>query len=213
MEEPLATLVDPFKDGSGKALYRLEGNALDESGNFNGTATSVTYGNGISGRAILKSANQGIITVAPSLFAFGTGNFSVNIWCKFTTFADVTRFFFSGTLSTGANTNGTSLQVSSAGKVRWSPNNIATPQSTATLVAGNWYMLTYTRSGTVGNLYINAVFDNTQTDSTNFATNAGASLYGITGANYPDVLLFDQVRIFNRALTLTEITELYTKGA
>ena len=58
-------LVDPFRDGSGKALYRLEGNALDESGNYNGTATSVTYGAGQFGRCgVFNGSSSKVVTSA-----------------------------------------------------------------------------------------------------------------------------------------------------
>ena len=36
--------LDIFGDGSGVALYRLDGNANDTSGNYHGTETAITYG-------------------------------------------------------------------------------------------------------------------------------------------------------------------------
>ena len=37
-------LYNPFPDGGGVALYQLNGDATDVSGNYDGTATNVTYG-------------------------------------------------------------------------------------------------------------------------------------------------------------------------
>ena len=44
-------LYNPFPDGGGLALYQLNGDATDVSGNYNGTATNVTYGAGQFGQA------------------------------------------------------------------------------------------------------------------------------------------------------------------
>ena len=44
-------LYNPFPDGGGVALYQLNGDATDVSGNYDGTATNVTYGAGQFGQA------------------------------------------------------------------------------------------------------------------------------------------------------------------
>lgn len=63
LEEPLYTLVDPFRDFRGKALWRFEGNALDESGNFNGTVSNITWSAGTIGRyASFNGSTSGITT-------------------------------------------------------------------------------------------------------------------------------------------------------
>lgn len=63
LEEPLYALVDPFRDFRGKALWRFEGNALDESGNFNGTASNITWSVGAVGRyASFNGSTSGITT-------------------------------------------------------------------------------------------------------------------------------------------------------
>ena len=45
-------LYNPFPDGGGVALYQLNGDATDVSGNYDGTAANaITYGTGEFGQA------------------------------------------------------------------------------------------------------------------------------------------------------------------
>ena len=55
--------VDPFGDSSGVALYKLENNANDEGGVYNGTPTNVTYGTGVFGQAGVFNGSNSFIEV------------------------------------------------------------------------------------------------------------------------------------------------------
>ena len=54
-------LYNPFPDGGGVALYQLNGDAADVSGNYDGTATNVTYGAGQFGQAgVFNGSNSDV---------------------------------------------------------------------------------------------------------------------------------------------------------
>lgn len=53
--------LDIFGDGSCKALYRLDGNANDESGNYHGTETAITYGGGVYERGAVFNGTSSYI--------------------------------------------------------------------------------------------------------------------------------------------------------
>ena len=70
---------DPFVDGSGVALYKMEGNANDESGNYNGTAANVTYGAGQFGQAGVLNGTSSSISLNSKLIP-ATSSFSTSLW-------------------------------------------------------------------------------------------------------------------------------------
>lgn len=68
---------DFFGDGSALAQWKFDGNANDESGNYNGTASNVTYTNGqFTQAAVFNGSNSsvGIPTVTSSY------PFTVSLW-------------------------------------------------------------------------------------------------------------------------------------
>jgi len=185
MEEPLAALVDPFKDGSGKALYRLEGNALDESGNYNGTATSVTYGNGISGRAgIFTSNNSRLVSTVPIR--------AISMWInRYTASANSSARLFYATSNHGAylDANTNNILEQSAGTItKIKINNVLTNVITRDSLIHVYIELNATTSGTT------------------YIGNHSTDTFQLGG-------VIDQVRAFNRSLTDAEITQLYTNLA
>jgi hypothetical protein len=209
MEEPLATLVDPFKDGSGKALYRLEGNALDESGNYNGTATSVTYGNGISGRCGVFNGSTS--NVATSLVHGQQVSFSV--WASSTNVTLDRDIFGSnnGTSDAGGmtiQTMGSKPRMIFSGASNW----VYTSQTnTSSLTNNTLYHFVLTFNGSVGKLYLNGVLIET-TGAIAMKTPTVGCKVGFAGNGYWSGNI-DQPRVFDRELTLAEIQTLYTKGA
>lgn len=207
MEEPLAYRVDPFKDGSGKALYRLEGNALDESGNYNGTPTSVTYGNGISGRCFVGDGTVRKISI-PAL-GFTSLNYSVSVWANFTNLTNYPTVIqcYSGAMFgifyDDAQTK-LSVQVFDGA---WKRVDYAISINTD-------YHVVLTVGANVLKLYINGTYIN-QVAVGSLANVGGGSYIGTyyDGSQYPMKGKVDQVRIFNKALTQTEVTKLYTNLA
>lgn len=206
MEEPMSVQVDPFKDGSGKALYRLDGNALDESGNFNGTATSVTYGGGRFGRAFIGDGT--VRKIALPNFGLTSLNYSVSVWAKFTDLSNYRTVFmaYNGMMCAidyDVSINKVRFRVFDG---RWKSVDIFVPTLNAlyhfVLTVGSNTLKAYVDSVNIGNTAVGSL-----------SNEAGGSHIGIyqDGTNYPMHGSIDQVRIFNRALTQSEVTALYNE--
>lgn len=208
MEEPMSVQVDPFKDGSGKALYRLEGNALDESGNYNGTPTSVTYGSGRFGRCAVFNGSTSQITSSYSSSSNSVQSFS--FWFK------ANASSFSSLLGCSDNStyggiivqwylNKLQILTSNSSGNAW--NSLVT---TSTLAINTWHHAVVVLTGSAISVYINGVLDGSIS-----SLSASASLrsmwvgYGGAGSCFNGSI--DEVRIFNRALTQPEVTALYNE--
>lgn len=214
LEEPMRALVDPFKDGSGKALYRLEGNALDESGNYNGTATGVTYGNGLYGRCgVFNGTTSNITTSVPAI-----GNdFSISVWIKTN---QLSPSPFSAITNGSSATNPYSYTLyqypngainfqdsHSSGSALVTANNIITSTS-------SWYHIVVTKVGTARKIYVNgALIASDNAGTSTVAQPSGIMIgkyYNQSVTPYTFNGLIDQLRFFNKELTLTEVQKLYT---
>jgi hypothetical protein len=74
-------LYNPFPDGGGVALYQLNGNATDVSGNYDGTATNVTYGAGEFGQAgVFNGSSSFISNTSISGFPLGSSERTLSFW-------------------------------------------------------------------------------------------------------------------------------------
>ncbi len=94
-------------------------------------------------------------------------------------------------------------------------NGLGSILSTGTIVPdGQWHHVLASRSGSVMSFYKDGVAVGTSTFSGSFATNANALLIaGDTGASTFLDAKVDDVRIYNRALSVDEIKRLYKMGA
>ena len=99
----------------------------------------------------------------PAHASFGTSDFVVEGWFYFNTISG-TQLIFShrnGSSGTGAyvpfllwQTNGTINLYASSDNASW---NVVNGSSPGTLVAGQWYHIAYTRTGTVFRVFINGI--------------------------------------------------------
>lgn len=219
MEEPMSVQVDPFKDGSGKALYRLEGNALDESGNYNGTATSVTYWSGRFGRcAVFNGSSSSIVPTTFKLNESG-GVYTVSVWLKTTqASAPVLRQGISGDVSYEFGLDWTTGYPCVGSYIVGSDNVV---RCDIAVNDGNWHHIVYVFiQGSAPVFYVDGVLRTNVTIYGNgtMITNAtsatsisiGGSSYAYASATYLNGSL-DQVRIFDKALTQPEVTALYNE--
>lgn len=87
--------------------------------------------------------------------------------------------------------------------------------SGVTVNNGQWVMLTYTRSGSTGFIYVDGVQRNTHTANFNFSTNDRWSIGQEWDTDSPSDFLIgtvDEVAMWDRALTTPEIESLYNNG-
>ncbi len=84
----------------------------------------------------------------------------------------------------------------------------ANPYTNTVFTRGTWYHMAFVSNSGTGTFYINGVQDSTGISSTGF------TLLGIGEVNIGDNFKgsIDDVRIYNRALSITEISDLYNMG-
>lgn len=203
-------LYNPFPDGGGVALYQLNGDATDVSGNYDGTATNVTYGAGQFGQAGVFNGSSSKITT--SLTQTNTSAWSWSFWVNIN--AKPSSGLVAAILS---NINGSApfagvtflidspnFGIASNGSNIWTTNTINPSLST-------WYhiAITYNGSNTI-TPYINgqsygAISHTPSNGNTITIGDSDVSSWGSFNGS------IDQVRIFNRALRPYEVEALYTE--
>ena len=203
---------DPF-GGNGVALYQLNGNANDVSGNYNGTATSVTYGTGVFGQAgVFNGSSSKISATGMSLTEA-----NISLWLKLDTLSKehfIFSFDYSATNSFiflyEPNTFNTLRTIDLAAD----PNAVSLLPSN-TIQVDTWYHISLNITSTQITLYLNGVAQ------TPVSSNRGNTPFPMpfelgyaTTRNKTESYLngsIDQVRVFNTALDPLEVEALYTE--
>jgi len=208
------------------AVYKAESNANDSFSTYNGTAQGgLTYSTGKSGNAFTFNGSNAYVNYADNAFNF-TGDFSVNLWVNIasstTNSVFISNYFFQG----GLGEAGYILEHTSAGNIRF--YMLVTPSVATQLnysYAGKysgWHMLTLTKVGGVGacKMYIDGalVVNNNPTgaiyyNSFNYSTIGVAKYVGGASGYVENGGKIDEVGLWNKELTSTEITELYNSGS
>ena len=201
--------VDIFGDGSGKALYMLEDNALDESGNYNGTPTNVTYGSGRFGRCGVFGGST-VNAKITSPYTFPSGGNALSIWAKVDSANQGLACLF-GYLTVGRQSFlRTDYNLFSAGA--WM-HRLPSGEKVCTNL-DEWYHIVYTSNGSEPlKLYVNGALRTnlivTNFDWTTFRIDGLGFYLASSTENLTGKL--DQLRIFNKALTQSEVTALYNE--
>lgn len=191
------------------AYWKLDessGNAADSSGSGNTLVNQggVTYTAGKINNGSVHSATSNAYFKTTS--QINSSTLTVSMWVYMTTI-DANYNGFIGFLSNGALNNHTS-----GGGFRYesSGGNIT---SGTTLVINTWYHIVLTMNGTSGELFLNGSSVGTGTASS-MAVNQNyvVGSYGDSASNHMRGTI-DEVGIWNRVLSGSEITDLYNGGA
>ena len=200
------------------ALYEMNGNSNDTSNTYNGTPTNITYEGGAFDQAAVFNGSSSYITADKSMF--GTGDGVANLWSISLWFKTDGAVTASRTLigTKGSSTqSGFFLYMISGGQIRYYEGNTSGNSqqltTTATYDDGNWHNIVITRGGTtdVLTMYIDGTEIIAPTTMTNPHTSHNFNLHI---GRYPASAIFfwdgsiDQVRIFNTALTQSQVTTL-----
>ena len=218
--------ADIFGDSKGIALYSLDSDASDTGGSKDGTPTNITFG--VGGKINTSARFNGTdsyISLPNNLVNSVSGQlFSVCFWFNSD---DITRY--AGTFSAydydGNNHGWTIFTGYSSSKLRflsYAPSLATMDISGATTLSSNtWYHAAVTYDGTGGTckLYVNGSLDGSgsTTGSRSYITNhtyyLGANNNGAGGVEgfYKGEL--DQVRVFSKALSATEVGTIYAETA
>ena len=204
---------DPF-GGNGVALYQLNGDATDESGNYNGTASNVTYGTGVFSQAGVFNGSSSKIINASSLVT-GNSDRTLSAWMKTSNTANTMVLAGLGS-ETGANNNqwaigfldGTNDTVRIYGY--GGANEVAWASLGVNVRDGQWHHIAVSWNGSQLSWFVDGSNVLIQPFSHTYATSSGVQIGKWSEGNYwsGDI---DQVRVFNTALTPLEVEALYTE--
>ena len=142
-----------------------------------------------------------------------SGDFTVTVWAYI---IGITRWF--RVLETGINTSGTITDILcfyytydltlNPGFIIWPSTNYL--KSTTTLNLNQWNNVAFTLKGSTASVYVNGVLADQKIHTTPLNVIRNSNFVG--GSNWPvDPLpnvIYDELRIFNRALDASEIVEI-----
>jgi hypothetical protein len=198
--------------------YKFDGNANDSSGNgknatLNGSPAYVT---GKSGNAINLSGSSQYVSMPGGIIS-GLNNFTIATWVKITTLSTWSRIFDFGTgttvnmFLTPQSGNGVRFAITTGGS-----GNEQRINGSSALATGTWVHVAVTLSGNTGTLYVNGAAAGTNTNMTLRPSSLGTTGNNYIGrSQYSDPYLngqIDNFRIYNRALSAAEISNLYSTG-
>ena len=215
--------TNPFGDSSELALYKFEDNANDAEGNYNGTASNVTYASGYIDKAAvfngLQTSSASYIDISS---ATTTPVSSISFWFK-TTVKNSTNANILAAGGSSSTRTGFSIRRNSSGFLnveftKGTPGSTQTVTGNQDITDGVWhnFILSMASDNTFvvyldGQSHISGTrthFTNGQSRSQSinrFGSDSvaiGANAFGGS---------IDQVRIFNRALDSGEVDALYNE--
>jgi hypothetical protein len=196
--------TDIFGDGSAVALYEFEEGAKD-TGGVTGYIGSAGVFNGSSSKISLPSSIN-------TTYVTPTGSFSASTWVNFNTIGTAeqqiicfnTAANLELSLNTNSNTGKIVMRIYKSGA---SPENVYLV-STTTVSANTWYHVAITHNNGSWALYINGSSEDTGTQTLTQPTTNIFLGERLNNSQYLQGKI-DQVRFFNKALSLNEVTTLY----
>jgi len=199
------------------------GKALDRSGNGNtGTltniATSTFYTQGKVGQAFnFDGVDDSVNLGSPSSLNL-SGAMTISAWIKASTVAVGAATIF-GSYDGVQNIEYAFEFNRTAGRLGFVQGNGGfnlTRKNNTNLVANLWYHVAVVRTGSTGNwtltFYVNGVSDGAPTETFNPGTLQTVSIGSLGGVSEFSPGTIDGVRVYNRALSATEVSELYNLG-
>ena len=221
LSEDTTDTLQVLGDSSCVATYRFENDETDLSGNYNGTGTSIQYAAGRYGQAASFNGTDSKITTNGKPLN-GNTTISISFWAKNINYGNYVSILGEGGDSSTAgyrivwkNTNDGNMSIS---RSDGSGNYIIadTYYYDFGVDGSDWVHCAFTVSASEVKYYKNG--ENVLTQSvSNSATTAAEANFGI--CSDPDYPTFnwsgqmDQVRLFNKTLSASEVTTLYQENS
>jgi hypothetical protein len=205
-----------ISDGSVKALYHLDGDSVDSSGNgHNGTDTSITYGPGkLDDAATFNVLNAKISTADSADFDFGSGDFTISLWVNFVTTGN--NKFMGQSQGSGANPKwvfGTAIINSGRLEFYDETNGLSFSQPW-TPSTGVWYYVVLKRTGNLWEGFVDNSSIGSQTSAVTIPGVASAFTLGYLDGGVNDMKGSEDelVIIKGAALSTSTISALWNSG-
>jgi len=235
IKNDLTSVVDFFGDSSGKSLFQFDNNGTDaggvgnftfgHAGGFGGSAGSVSYNTStkkLGTHSLYKIANGDYGSLSSRAYS----NFTVCGWHNPSNINNGDTYFaglFGNqssaqviTSKLGSDTYlGMNISGASGGNGQDGSKYVANATGCPTLSNGTWYHWTWSRDGTDTRLYVNGVLGSTITESisnigiSNHTQYFGTASTQLGNSTYDTYGYYDNIRIFNKKLSQSEITTLY----
>jgi len=201
--------VQILGDTSCVAYYKMS-DATDETGSYDGTATNVNFNvAGKFGNAGYFNGGASYVNLNSAVLPASV--FSISIWINLNSLS--TGWLFSQ--YTGSVTGRFVFNVTATGgfQINVSSTNSLSTTNIPVITTNNWYHVVVVKDGSNGwTLYADGASHSTWNSTENIITNQNTILGGddsVTSSNM--IGKIDQVRIFNRAITATEVETLYNE--
>jgi hypothetical protein len=211
------------------AVYKGESNANDSLGVYNGTPYGgLTYTAGKSGNAFTFNGTTAYVSLPNNAFNSLTGDFSISLWVNFSSFSSIQCLLSSYIFTPGVNDGfiGFRLVYFPSGSISFSLadiNSVSTVLYTNnySLLTSVFYNIVIIRKASTGTkIYINGSLSANNTDSRNpaYVTTypaIGTAQYLLNNTTWymSNGSKIDELNIWNKELTATEVTDLYNSGA
>ena len=198
-----------------QAYYKFDTDSSDSVGTNDGTDTSMSYANaGIIDNSATFNGSSSRISFSPITSL--TTSFTVNFWINRTGTVGTVQV----PIQLGRQTNFIWFYFTTGNNFRLVEDNIADYASSITISTSGWNMITVVKStdtGTNLTYYLNGAAAGTASIGS-VSTPANNAYFGSYSVNNSTFLYYfngrlDEVGIWDRALSSTEITELYNSGA
>lgn len=201
-----STLADSSGNGNAATVQLWGGgNTATDSAHVTGK-----FGNGFNFDGGDDRLNMG----TASLYDFTTTDFTLSTWVKQNDAGNNKTLFFKGNPYCDACTPGYGVYVN-AGIPKFTINPTTTAgdlvniTATTNINGTQWHLLTAQRSGNTFSLYVDGKLEGSTTTSSAITINDTSTTLAFSHAVYAYNGLTDELRIYSRALSPAEITQLY----
>jgi hypothetical protein len=180
------------------------------SGGNNGTLTNgPTWGAGKVNNALTFNGTTQYVSTGNA--TLGSSAFTVTAWVKPATVSTTAMVLY---YSNTGNTNRLMMRLNNTGHLEFYDEASGSIASTATLSANAWRFVAMTFDGSTKRLYVDSIADSTGSSAYNSSANSGPYYIGkdpINGNFFNGTI--DEVRIYNRALSASDVLTLYNSTA
>ena len=204
--------------------WRGEGDATDRVGSANGVASGgLTYTNGLDGQAFQFNGTTSLITLGTNTGNFGTNNFTIDFWLK-TSSTRSKEAFLEKWVVCGASQSFFEIRIGDpsigVGRINFALSgdgaaNIVTFNSTNAINDGVFHHGALVRNGLALAFYLDGVLNASTTASgiaylsNNVNCQVGQNVCGSIDGTSPYSGVLDELDMFNRALSASEIAAIY----
>jgi hypothetical protein len=200
------------------ACYALNGDASDPISSLNGTlglVTSVSDRNNNAGFAYSFAGNAASRITLPNDLKIKANEMSFSAWVKPSNTSSSQYILFTKNTAS-SNFEAYALSIGSGGiftATKGNNGNVVSVSTTNSISSNTWHHVTFTFDNSGIKIYLDGVFEALTNSTLSVGYDATKNVY-LGGSNESFNLPFtgslDNVRFYNRAITATEVTALYS---